>query len=148
MNPRFFYSSKKDASDDESEHRWKGGHQKLVSNSVVPESNPPDESDRASSSALSAPTSGFSSVKGSVNTSPPHSRTGDPSKKMFSFPNMLKSRFTKALQKGQTSIVAKADTSKLAVDVLTHLQRKNGLPLPTTSTHDLCSVWMSGANGE
>lgn len=142
VNPLYFYAGKKrtaSESDDESETRW--GRPKLMSDDVIPESTP------ASSSVLSAPASGFSSLKGSVNTSPPQMSSAAMAAKkktLFTFPNMLKSntRFSTALRKAKKTDVTQ--TSRLAVDVLTQLQRKNDLPLPTTNTQERCAVWMSG----
>lgn len=136
VHVRSFYNKKDAGSDTESESRW--GYPKVTSSVVVP------PSDIASTSVLSAPSSGFSSPKGSVRTSE-HSSAVDRSKKqLFTFPNLLKpSRFVNALKRKKVTDV-QSQTNQHAVDLITQLQRKNDLRLPVSNTVEKCDIWMSG----
>lgn len=131
---RSFYPKDAD-SDGDSEPRW--GRPKIVSDAVIPPSEPP-----SSSAPLSAPSSGFSSPKGSVNTSEQSAAASKKSRTMFSFPNLLKtsSRFTNSLKKQAT----KTQPSQHAVELITQLQRKNDLCLPSSNTAEKCDIWISG----
>lgn len=136
---RFYSQNKGEESDNESELRW--GQPKLVSDIVIPASNPPSE--LPSSTVLSAPSCGFSSPNGSVKTSEPRSAVS--SRKQFSFPQMMRhSRFANALKKQANKKDVQIEAAHHAVEVMTQLQRKNDLPLPRTNTTEKCAVWIKG----